>query len=183
MNKPRLIIPNEQYLTDYLEACYEYKRAGITSYDLHDPKKFDKWRYTIFDKYRNESLGIGLPDGYVPGTTYWLVDGDEWIGSGQIRHQLTEGLLRLGGHIGYGIRCTKWNQGYGTLQLKLLLDEAFRLGIDKALVTCNKENIGSARVIEKNDGVLQDIIPNVIDGTPIQTCRYWIDLGKREYYL
>ncbi len=42
--------------------------------------------------------------------------------------------------------------GYGTLQLKLLLQKAKELGIENALLTCNVNNIASYRVMEKNGG-------------------------------
>lgn len=50
------------------------------------------------------------------------------------------------------------------------------LGLRRILVTCDDDNIGSARVIEKNGGVLQDKIQNEIDGVRRITRRYWIDL-------
>ena len=70
-----------------------------------------------------------------------------------------------------------WNKGYGTLMLK----EALRysnevLGLNKVLITCNDDNIGSARVIEKNGGVLLDKIINHIDGVDRLTRRYWITI-------
>jgi predicted acetyltransferase len=135
---------------------------------------------TLLQRYHDQSLGIGLPPGYVPATTFWLVAGDEWIGIGNIRHRLTPELERFGGHIGYAIRYSRWNMGYGTLQLRLLLAEARRLGFKRALITCSRGNIGSARVIEKNGGVLENIVDNVIDGQRIETCRYWGDLRGPE---
>ena len=46
------------------------------------------------------------PDGYVPATTLWWVDGIEFIGRIQIRHRLTTYLREVGGHIGYDVRPT-----------------------------------------------------------------------------
>lgn len=56
--------------------------------------------------------------------------------------------------------------------LGLALDKSRDLGLDKVLITCNKENIGSAKTIIKNGGKLEN---EVIEGnTLIQ--RYWIEL-------
>ena len=50
------------------------------------------------------------------------------------------------------------------------------MGLEKVLITCNDDNIGSAKFIENNGGILQDIIKNVVDGKKIYTKRYWIEL-------
>jgi predicted acetyltransferase len=180
MDEPRLVVPGEAYLPSFVAGCREYMAHGVQAHFLPDAAHFDEWQRTLLQRYHDQSLGIGLPPGYVPATTFWLVAGDEWIGIGNIRHRLTPELERFGGHIGYAIRYSRWNMGYGTLQLRLLLAEARRLGIKRALITCSRGNIGSARVIEKNGGVLENIVDNVIDGQRIETCRYWVDLRGPE---
>ena len=54
------------------------------------------------------------------------------------------------------------------------------LGLSRVLITCNDDNYGSARVIEKNGGILQDKVINTIQGAEILTRRYWIDLANFE---
>ena len=182
MKNAKLILPCEEYLQSYLEVCKEYKEHSVKTYSFHDPDNFDEWKDTIFQKYEYWRNGVDLPHGYVSATTFWLVENGEVIGQGMIRHRLTEALEKFGGHIGYGIRCSRWNKGYGTLQLKLLLEEAAKLGICRALITCNDDNFGSINVIEKNGGKLQDIIENVIDGIPRLSRRYWVNTPlSREY--
>ncbi|MNI93716.1 hypothetical protein D3C76_1732890 [compost metagenome] len=56
--------------------------------------------------------------------------------------------------------------------LRLALLEAKKLGINKALVTCDKENIGSAKTIINNDGILDS--EEIINDIEIQ--RYWIEI-------
>lgn len=69
--------------------------------------------------------------------------------------------------------------GAGTLMLKLALKYAENeLGLEKVLITCDDDNLGSARVIEKNGGVLQDRIQNVIDGKDVIMRRYWIEIMR-----
>ena len=41
-----------------------------------------------------------------------------------------------------------------------MLIEAAKCGLSKILITCNEPNIASAKVIEKNGGVLEKIIPH-----------------------
>ena len=89
-----------------------------------------------------------------------------------IRHRLNEYLLQFGGNIGYSVRPSQRRKGYATEMLALALEECRKLGIDRALVTCDKTNIGSAKTIQKNGGVLEN---EVLEGDRI-TQRYWIAL-------
>ncbi len=179
MMQPMLVTPSHEYLMSYLEACKEFARRGVEWYSLHDPDLFDMWKKTIFEEYAQQKRGYLLRPGWVPSTTYWLVADGEFIGIGNIRHKLNASLRRFGGHIGYAIRATRWGGGFGTLNLKLLLEKANGIGIDPALITCNRENRASARVIEKNGGIYVDTIPNTIDGRDILTCRYWVGTGGK----
>ena len=77
------------------------------------------------------------------------------------------------GWVGYAVRLGEWNKGYGTLMLAFALPYAKELGITRCLITCDDDNPGSARVMEKNGFVLGDRIPNTIDGQEIITRRYW----------
>ena len=170
----RLIEPHEAYLASYAEAFCAYvtfpRRAGNP---FTDPHKCDLLRR--IDDFRN---GRNLPEGWVSATTLWLVDDAQqrFLGQIDIRHHLTDRLLRYGGHIGYAIRLGEWGKGYGTQMLALALPTAKALGITRCLITCDDDNPGSARVMEKNGFVLADKVPNVIGGEAILTRRYWKDL-------
>lgn len=132
----------------------------------------------IFEKFDNYKYEKNLKPGRVGATYFWLVDEERnhFIGEISIRHKLTESLLRYAGHIGYGVRCSEWNKGYGTLMLKLALEKAKEMGLSKVLLTCDDDNPASAKVMENNGAVLQDKIENIIDGKKIITRRYWIVL-------
>jgi predicted acetyltransferase len=167
-----LTMPDRKYYDSYVEAVNEYSDHGVNTYAFKDPEK-----YNIFEKFEDARIGKNLPDNYVSATYLWLVDGDEFIGEISIRHRLTDSLMRFGGNIGYGVRYSKWSNGFGTMMLSMALVYAKEvLGLEKVLITCNDTNFGSARVIEKNSGLLQDKIINVIDGVERLTRRYWITL-------
>jgi predicted acetyltransferase len=124
---------------------------------------------------KDASEGRNLRPGLVPQTTFWLVrDGIAVVGETGLRHRLTPQLEREGGHIGYFIRPSERRKGYGTAALALTLQEARKLGIEKVLVTCDPDNIASARVIEKNGGKLD---PRPMPDGPAKL-RYWIDLDR-----
>lgn len=161
-----LTVPNEIYLPSYLEAYDAYMALGGGSYGMTDARAVD-----IFEKYHNYRNAINLKPDRVGSDYYWLVDTDKayFIGEIAIRHRLNEALSLRGGHIGYVIRTEAWNQGYGTQMLCLALEKARERGLEKVLCTCNDDNIGSARVMEKNGFVLQDKV--LVDGTLCR--RYW----------
>jgi len=170
----RLIQPCKAYLASYTEAYDEYRtfprRSGNPFRNAHVQ---DVLAY--FDNMRSAR---NLPAGYVASTTCWLVDDEtqRFLGQIDIRHELTDRLLLYGGHIGYAVRLGEWNKGYGTLMLSLALPYAKELGITRCLITCDDDNSGSARVMEKNGFVLGDKISNTIDSQAILTRRYWKNL-------
>ena len=96
------------------------------------------------------------PEGWVPCTTWWWVEGSEYLGRIALRHRLTEHLREIGGHVGYDVRPTARRHGHATAMLKAIRPHAAALGIDPALVTCDVDNVGSRRVIEAAGGVLED---------------------------
>lgn len=113
------------------------------------------------------------PSHLVPAHTYFLVaENKKIIGAVNIRHYLNDYLLNFGGHIGYGIRPSERKKGYASLMLSLALPIAKELGINKALITCNKDNTGSAKTIISNGGILEN---EVVEDMEI-TQRYWINI-------
>ena len=114
----------------------------------------------------------GNADGYVPDTTLFCLDKDRniFVGAVNIRHYLNETLLKTGGHIGDGIRPSERRKGYATAMISLALQECRKLGISRVLMCCDRNNIGSAKSIIRNGGVLENEV--VEDGVPVQ--RYWI---------
>ena len=130
----------------------------------------------LLARLRDNSNGIGLPDGFVPHSTFWLVrDGGEIVGVSNLRHRLNETLAREGGHIGYGIRPSARRNGYGREILKQTLRRAGGIGIERALVTCGKQNVGSAKVIVGNGGEFESEEFCAERGEVVQ--KYWIRIG------
>jgi predicted acetyltransferase len=103
------------------------------------------------------------------------VDGDEQVvGVSNLRHSLTDALRREGGHIGYGIRPSARRRGYATLILRETLKLARKRGIELALVTCDKGNIGSVKAIQRNGAYFES--EELLPGQTDLKQRYWIPL-------
>jgi predicted acetyltransferase len=130
---------------------------------------------------QNLSQPITLRNGEVvpriAQTDFWLVENnDAFIGQITLRApELPAHLLEMGGHIGYSIRPSMYGKGYGTKMLGLLLQQLDKKEYPKVLITCNEPNKASARVIEKNGGVLQDVIDTKYN-PGIKMCRYHIEI-------
>ena len=123
---------------------------------------------------QQHSRGENLPPGHVPSTFLFAFDASRIVGRVAIRHQLNAFLLRIGGHIGYVVVPEFRRRGYATLILRHALDIAHRrLGIDRVLVTCDEDNVGSIKTIEKNGGVLENIVAG--PDLPVPKRRYWFD--------
>ena len=111
-------------------------------------------------------MGHDPVDPHVPSDYWWIIDEGEVVGFLAIRHRLTPELLEHSGHIGYSIRASRRRQGHASRALALALIRAQELGIDRVLVCCDDDNRASARTIEKNGGVLEDVRDEIR--------RYWI---------
>ena len=108
----------------------------------------------------------------VHATYWWIVEDGNYLGAITLRHALTGKLLEGGGHIGYGVRPSARGRGLAAWALGEVLDRARKRGMDRVLVTCDDDNTASAKTIERNGGVLEDIRETWL-GT---TRRYWIEL-------
>ena len=130
---------------------------------------------TLFADYlallARRERGEDLPAHFVPNTFRVADVGGVIVGRASIRHELNERLLLEGGHIGYGVLPEHRRRGYATEILRQSLGIVAGHGVEKVLVTCDDDNIGSATVIERCGGVLAEVGV----GESGQTLRrYWI---------
>lgn len=168
--KLKLVKLEEKYrshLNNMLDEWYSYNEQII-------PYAIRKVDYHDFDTYVNSLELNEAKDGLVPDSTFFCLDEerDIFVGAINIRHYLNERLLLNGGHIGDGVRPSERRKGIATKMIGLALKECKKLGIDKVLMVCNKNNIGSAKSIVNNGGILENEIE--VDGEVEQ--RYWITI-------
>ena len=133
---------------------------------LDDPARFRGYVDGLHDQARADRP---RPAWRVPETHLWWVERDEYLGRLSIRHELTERLCEVNGHIGYVVRPSARRRGHATAMLAAALPRAAGLGIDPALVTCAPDNYASRTVIERNGGIPA--------GRSVERLRLWVPTG------
>lgn len=131
---------------------------------------FQRYLEVLAEQARGEHLA---PD-HVPATFLFAFDGATIVGRASIRHSLNPYLERFGGHIGYVVVPEYRRRGYATEILRQAVQFARQeLGLERVLVTCDDDNVGSIRTIEKNGGVFESVVIGAHGVAPKR--RYWIE--------
>lgn len=164
-------LSHKELLTDYKNEFIENKEILHGSAGLEQFDDFKEWLGFLRDNEDHRTVR----DNRVPSETYIavrLTDG-KLVGMIDIRLELNEYLMQYGGHIGYSVKKEFRRRGYATEMLRQALSVCKAYGIEKVLITCDKENIGSCKTILHNGGELENEIKKD-DGSITQ--RYWVDL-------
>lgn len=168
--KLRLVKLEKKYQRHLNEMMEEWYSTGekIVPYAIRrlDYRDFDHYIKNLEIKECTEKL--------VPDSTFFCLDEDRdiFVGAVNIRHTLNENLLLHGGHIGDGVRPSERRKGIATKMIGLALEECRKIGLTKVLMVCDQDNIGSAKSIQNNGGILENEIEN--EGVIEQ--RYWIEI-------
>ena len=114
--------------------------------------------------------------GLCPAKTFLLIreNDNKIVGSINIRWNLSKEMLNFGGHIGYSIRPTERRKGYNKINLYLGLIEAKKIGLEKVMLDCDVNNLGSDRTLKALGGFLERTEIDPSDGT--LTNVYWFNV-------
>lgn len=121
----------------------------------------------------NDRRGIDLVEGRVRATLLAADLDGAVVGRVSIRFEMNDFLSWRGGHIGYAVREGYRRRGFATQILSQALLIARANGVERVLVTCDDDNVGSSSVIERCGGVLEQVVP--ADADDVAFRRYWID--------
>lgn len=166
----------KQYKEEFIEMIEEWKKDIKENNTNQSPSIIFKTPYDDFDNYIDKIEVKENREQKVKSSTFFAFDFErnKIVGAVNIRHELNDELLKSGGHIGDGVRPGERRKGYATKMISLALEECKKLGIEKVLITCDRNNIGSAKSIQNNGGKLENEVE--FEGKIMQ--RYWIDLKK-----
>ncbi|MBD7911445.1 GNAT family N-acetyltransferase [Clostridium cibarium] len=168
----RLLRPSIEYKQQVLDYKKEFMENGDdlagTSY-LQEYDIYEEWMKFVLDNEKESTKHTE-----VTGSVFLAVNEEDnkLIGIINIRHSLNEYLYNYGGHIGYSVTKNQRRKGYAKKMLKMALEECKKLEMNKILVTCDAENIASAKTIKSCGGILENEVLN--NGKLTQ--RYWIKL-------
>ena len=173
--KVKLIKLTKEYYFHLKEMIDEWKEDIEKNNTNHSPWAIFKNDYKDFDYYLDNLEFKEVREGKVPDSVFFLLDEERNIllGAVNIRHYLNDYLLKYAGHIGDGIRPSERRKGYATKMISLALQECKKLGIEKVLMVCDKDNIGSRKSIMNNGGILEN---EFVDEKGKVNQRYWINI-------
>lgn len=128
---------------------------------------------------RREARGEGLAPGRVPADFLVAEVDGEIVGRVSIRHELSDFLRTIGGHVGYAVGPERRRRGYATEILRQSVARLAELGVQRVLVTCDDTNAASAATIERCGGVLEDLYD--AEGLDVPKRRYWIEAREGQH--
>ncbi len=180
MEKYYLEIPTiekKEEAIEYVKEFYKYNSNpnGVGDLDkfIENNRSYEEW-LTEIENYRDQKYSEER--NRVPATTYFTIrkSDNKIVGMVNFRHYLNDYLLRVGGHIGYGIRPTERRKGLAKIQLFLTILEAQKMGIDKVMLDCVDTNIGSKKTIESLGGEFSEIV----EEKEKTYLNYWINVDE-----
>lgn len=176
VERVRLVKPSILYKDAYMRFYQDWinSQEDMVPWVIkRDPSDFNAYIKFLYSQDSEDKVS---DIDWVPHSSYWLLDEkNEIVGAVNIRHKLNEKLYNSGGHIGYGICPRERRKGYATALLALSLQKLHDLGIERALLVCDKGNEGSERIILKNGGVFES---EFVESNENIVKRFWINLKK-----
>lgn len=159
----RIIEPDERFRVSFLEAWDEFDAEDRRGAECTGAFGFTRRQCDSVAGFaamcaRRRLDKTDPPEGFVPATMLWAVDGDRWLGRVSVRHELNDHLIRFGGHIGYAVRPSARRRGIATTLLRVGLGMLNGIGVGEALILCAEDNEGSRRVIETAGGELEKVV-------------------------
>lgn len=169
-----LVVPDVAFRESWLESLGEWGAVAQDGSGYHEGEHEVRSveGFAAWVRYLRERSDPSTPmkAGFVHATHWWIVEDGEYLGAIALRHSLTEKLLEGGGHIGYGVRPSARGRGLAAWALGEVVKHARERGLERVMVSCDIDNLASAKTIERNGGVLEDIRETWL-GT---ARRYWI---------
>ena len=173
----QIVRPDKIHERSFMEAFRESESdedrfalvyLGSESYSKFSTMTFSEYVSLLLEREHT------APAGFVTDSIYWGIFEGEVVGRISMRHELNEFLKVLGGHIGYYVKPSARRKGAATQMLREILQTERALKIKSLLLTCDEDNVASAKTILKVGGVLESLIE--YDPNKPKKKRFWINL-------
>jgi len=151
-------IGDKEILQEYVQEHYSHKETSISASMGLSSYEYPEWVEMI---HKNALVGDAL---WGKSLLYLCYDKSKLIGLLSVRYDLSESLTKKYGDIGYGVRPSERRKGYATTMLRYALSVCREKGMDKIILGCYKDNLASAKTIQKNGGVLIEENDNYEEG-------------------
>lgn len=141
-------------VTDGRDVFEMLKRIGRDENHFQNPvhdMDYGQYKEWLIEQ-DNWSKEVNLPEGYSGQTSFWMYVDENPVAFGKIRHMLNENSRIVGGNVGYAVDPLHRGKGYATILLSELFCIAEQMKIEEILLTVEKYNYASKRIIEKNGG-------------------------------
>lgn len=113
MSSLNLVSADTKYKEEYLEFIKECRDdIKETGFDYVIPLSSEETVEADIKRLNDYRAGKNLPEGWVPASTYWLMENNRIIGTISIRHRLNVNLKFRGGRA-YFILCAAFRERQG----------------------------------------------------------------------
>ena len=170
MEQLRLVRPSEEHKMQYEAMMDEWESYGgrinpgaLRRTNKVNPKAvtYEKWlKWKEEDREAGQDLFFFMREDYI-------------LGAISIRFKKNAQNVGIDGHSGYGIRPSERQKGYATAMLAMALPIMKEYGINPVVISCDKENIGSAKTILNNGGRLVEEVVEPGTDEIVQIYHIW----------
>ena len=142
------MLSDKEQVIKYIQNHYACKEKSLSGSDGLTSMPYEEWLVKIQKNAMNHD------DDWGRYFTFFAFDNEELIGILSVRPEMKGSPLQAYGHIGYGVKPSARRKGYATKMLKYAIEKCKEFGLQKILIGCHKENVGSAKTIQNCGGVL-----------------------------
>lgn len=139
----------EEEAISFKQEFFDNGEITINGSELLDhTDSYDEWLKSVTDNTSSDTVN---PSWVVTDTFFAFDENNRIVGIIDLRHELND-FLKEFGNCGYSVRPSERRKGYATEMLKLVLEHARQIGMDKVQLSVERSNEASVKTITKNGG-------------------------------
>ncbi len=139
----------EEEAISFKQEFFDNGEITINGSELLDhTDSYDEWLKSVTDNTSSDTVN---PSWVVTDTFFAFDENNRIVGIIDLRHELND-FLKDFGNCGYSVSPSERRKGYATEMLKLVLEHARQIGMDKVQLSVERSNEASVKTITKNGG-------------------------------